>query len=79
VRQDLPFGQGLGEDVGCHVVGGTISEGEGVVSNDLVDEVETDVDVFGPCMVVVLDGKLNLLNRSLVVAVESGWGGGNGE
>ena len=76
VSRDLPFGQGLGENVGGHVICGAVDEGEGVVSDDLPDEVVTDVDVFGLCMEVVFSGKLNC---SLVVAEESGRGRGYGE
>ncbi len=35
-----------------------------------------DVNVLGMCMEVVFNGKLDC---SLVVAIESGWGRGNGE
>lgn len=74
--RDLELGQGLGEDVGCHVVCGAIDESECAICDSLPDEVEVDVNVLGPGMVVVFNGKLD---RSLVVAVECGWGRGKGE
>ena len=73
MSRDLPFGQRLDENVGCHVISGAV---EGVVGGDLADEMEADVDMLGPCIIVALDGKLD---RSLVVTVKSGRRRGNGE
>ena len=73
---NLPFGQGLGEDVGCHVICRAIDERNGVVGDDLADEMVADVDVFCPCMVVVFNGEFD---SCLVVAIEGSWGRRNGE
>ena len=73
---NLPLWQGLGEDVGCHVICWAVGEHEGVVCDGLLDEMIVNVDVFCLGMVVVFDGKFDC---SLVVTEESGWGRGDGE
>ena len=66
VAQHLPVRQHFGEYICSHVICGAVADVYGPTSHDLVDEVEADVDVLGPCMIVIICGQLQ---GSLVVAV----------
>ena len=66
VAQHLPAWQCFGEYICSHVVHGAVADIYGPTSHDLVDEVEVDVNVLGPCMIVIICGQLQ---GGLVVAV----------
>ena len=58
VAQHLPVQQHFDEYVGSHVIYGAVADVHGPASHNLVDEVETDVNVLGPCVIVVVCGQL---------------------
>ena len=63
----LPLRQGLGKDIGGHIVCGAVRDVNGTAGNDLVNEMVSDVDVFSAGMIVVVSCQLE---HSLVVAVQ---------
>ena len=63
----LPSRQGLGKDIGSHVVCGAVCDVDGTTGNDLANEMVSDVDVFSAGMIVVIGCQLE---RGLVVAVQ---------
>ena len=42
----LPLRQGLGKDIGGHIVRGAVRDVDGAAGNDLANEMVSDVDVF---------------------------------
>ena len=66
VAQHLPVQQCFGEYICSHVIHGAVADVYGSASHDLVDEVEADVNVLGPHMLVIVCGQLQ---GGLVVAV----------
>ena len=66
MAQHLPVWQHFGEYVGSHVVHGAVSDIYGPASHDLADEVEADINVLGPHMIVIVCGQLQ---GGLVVTV----------
>ena len=66
---DLPAWKGLGEDVGRHIVRRAVHDVDSGAHDDLADEMIAYIDVFGPCVVVVVCRELE---RRLVIAMESG-------
>ena len=67
---DLCRGQHFGERVGEHLIGWAINDLEGTLFDDPADEVESDVNMFGAGMVLVVFGKFD---SRLVVTKENGW------
>ena len=63
----LPSQQGLGKDIGGHIVCGAVRDVDGAAGNDLVNEMVSDVDVLSAGMIVVVGCQLE---RGLVVAVQ---------
>ena len=63
----LPPRQGLGKDIGGHIVRGAVHDVDGAAGNDLANEMVSDVDVFSAGMIVVVGCQLE---RGLVVAVQ---------
>ena len=66
VAQHLPAQQRFGEYICSHVICGAVADVYSPTSHDLADEVEANVNVLGPCMIVIICGQLQ---GSLVVAV----------
>ena len=66
VAQHLPAQQHFGEYICSHVIHGAVADIYGPTSHNLVDEVEADVNVLCPCMIVIVCGQLQ---GSLVVTV----------
>ena len=66
VAQHLPVQQRFGEYICSHVICGAVADVYGPTSHDLVDEVEANVNVLGPHMIVIICGQLQ---GGLVVAV----------
>ena len=62
--------QSFRERVGSHVVRRAVDESNGLVFDDVADEVVMNVDVFRACMKISVCGDGN---SRLVVTVESGW------
>jgi hypothetical protein len=62
----LDFGRwkGFGESVGYHLVGWAIDEVKGIVFNDPTNKVETDVNMFGASMELMITSKHD--GRSIV-------------
>jgi hypothetical protein len=50
----LRRGKGFGESVGNHVIGRAVNEVQRAIFNDPSDEMETNIDVFGPGVVLVV-------------------------
>ena len=75
VQRDLVLGECLREDVRGHIFRGTVLEVDGLVGDGLTNEMESNIDVFRPRVVVVVGGEAEC---GLVVAVEdSGSGKGS--
>ena len=68
VNRDLVLRERLHEDVRGHVFSGAILHVNVPVGNGLTNKVESDVDVFRACVVIVIGGKAEC---SLVVAIEN--------
>ena len=66
MAQHLPAWQRFGEYICSHVICGAVADVYGPTSHDLVDEVEVDVNVLGPRMIVIICGQLQ---GGLVVTV----------
>ena len=66
MAQHLPAQQHFGEYICSHVIRGAVVDVYSPTSHDLADEVEADVNVLGPCMIVIICGQLQ---GGLVVAV----------
>ena len=66
MAQHLPAWQCFGEYICSHVICGAVVDAYGPTTHDLADEVEADVNVLGPHMIVIVCGQLQ---GSLVVAV----------
>ena len=66
MAQHLPAQQCFGEYICSHVICGAVADVYSPTSHDLVDEVEADVNVLGPCMIVIVCGQLQ---GGLVVTV----------
>ena len=62
----LPAQQCFGEYICSHVIHGAVADVYGPASHDLADEVEVDVNVLGPCIIVIICGQLQ---GGLVVTV----------
>ena len=58
--------KGLGEDVGCHIFGWTVDKLDLVCLDSIAYEVESNVDMFGASVELVVSSKSE---GSLVVAV----------
>ena len=58
MAQHLSAWQHFGEYVGSHVICGAVVDVHSLTSHDLVDEVEVDVNVLGPHMIVIICGQL---------------------
>ena len=52
VDRDLELWERLREDVRGHFFGGTVLDVHGFIFDGLADEVESNVDVFGACVVL---------------------------
>ena len=63
----LPSRQGLGKDIGSHVVCGAVCDVDGAAGNNLVNEMISDVNVFSVGMIVIIGCQLE---HGLVVAVQ---------
>jgi hypothetical protein len=74
VNCDFKSRERLGEDIRGHIFCGTVLDVDFVVGNGLANKMESNVDMFCSCMVVVVGGELE---HCLVVA-EEGSGGGRG-
>ena len=66
MAQHLPVWQHFGEYICSHVICGAVVDVYSPASHDLADEVEVDVNVLGPHMIVIICGQLQ---GSLVVTV----------
>ena len=66
VAQHLPVQQCFGEYICSHVICGAVVDVYSPASHNLVDEVEVNVNVLGPRMIVIVCGQLQ---GGLVVAV----------
>ena len=53
---DLRGGQRFGERIGEHLIGWAINDLEGTLFDNPADEVESDVNVFSVCVVLVVFG-----------------------
>ncbi|SRR6266702_937807 len=76
MQRDLELREQLHEDVCSHVIGGAVLDVDSLVSDSLANEVESYVNVLGPCVIVIFCGEVE---GCLVVAVESGRGRGGAE
>ena len=56
--QHLPVWQCFSEYICSHVICGAVADVYSPASHDLVDEVEADVNVLGPHMIVIVRGQL---------------------
>ena len=65
---NLPVQQCFGEKVSSHVTGGAIGQQDFSALNNVVDEMETDIDMFCSCMIVIVLGKSE---SSLIVTEQS--------
>jgi len=54
MAHNLPARERFGEDVSRHVVGWAVHHVDGPAHDNLSDEMETDVDVFCPRVIVVI-------------------------
>ena len=64
------FGRGLHKEICCHVFCGAVDKRDNTFTDDLPDEVVSNVNVFGTSVVVVIVSKLD---GSLVIAEDGGW------
>ena len=71
VAGHLPVWQRFGEYVCCHVVGWAILDVNCTAGHDLTDEVEANVDVLRPSVVVIICSQLQ---SCLIVAMQCGLG-----
>ena len=72
----LPFWQGLCECICSHVISWAISKCDGSIIDGLPDEMVTDINMLCVGVIIVVNCKLNC---SLIVTVEGGWQGRDGE
>ena len=66
MAQHLPVQQHFGEYIGSHVIHGAVVDVHGPAGHNLADEMKVDVNVLGPCMIVIVRGQLQ---GGLVVTV----------
>ncbi len=76
MSRDLPLGQGLCECICGHVISGAISKCDGSIVDGLPDEMVTDIDMLYAGVIIVINREPDC---SLIVAVEGGWQGRDGE
>jgi len=50
-------GKGFGKCVGNHIVSGTENKAQGAFLDDPSDEVKTDIDVLGTCVILMIFGE----------------------